>query len=166
MHSLEENISNDLGPNGAPASDEFRVCDESSANWVVRKVVEARAYAERVKRWADHEIRRAEQDEERLMYLFGSQLHAWVASEVARFGGRRKSLNLPAGRVGFKKLGMKLVIEDIQAVLQWAKTACPAAVIVKERLDKALLDDHVRRTGALPDHGVSIRPTCDLFFIR
>ena len=38
--------------------DKFRVHDEKTANWVVRKVVEARNYAKKAKEWAEREVMR------------------------------------------------------------------------------------------------------------
>src|SRR5688500_6897486 len=52
----------------------FHIHDAASANWVVRKVVEARQYAERVQAWADRELRRAKREEEFFRYRFGEQL--------------------------------------------------------------------------------------------
>src|SRR4051812_34057237 len=52
----------------------FAVTDEASANWLVRKVLEARRYAERVEAWAAAEMRRARRDEAFLLGRFGSDL--------------------------------------------------------------------------------------------
>ena len=46
-----------LRPRQVP--EKFRVADEDSANWLIKKIVEARQYAARVKAWADREVRRA-----------------------------------------------------------------------------------------------------------
>jgi hypothetical protein len=43
--------------------DTFVVNDAMSANWLLRKIVEARAYAKHVKEWANGELRRAEREE-------------------------------------------------------------------------------------------------------
>src|SRR2546423_841395 len=69
----------------------FQIDSEQSANWLVRKVISARVYAERVKSWADQESRRARREEECLLYMYGRQLEAWVRAEVTKLKGRRKS---------------------------------------------------------------------------
>src|SRR4051794_98699 len=70
----------------------FSVDSIDAASWLVRKVLEARAYSVRVKSWAEHEQRRAAREEQRLMYLFGAQLCQFVEQEIAKFNGRRRSL--------------------------------------------------------------------------
>ena len=42
------------------APDTSKIKDASSANSIVRKIVEARAYAHDIKKWAEAELRRAE----------------------------------------------------------------------------------------------------------
>src|SRR3954451_20298490 len=46
-------------PDEPPISDQFRVHDDDSANWLIRKIIECRAYAERCADWAEREQRRA-----------------------------------------------------------------------------------------------------------
>lgn len=137
-------------------NERFVVRDGASANWVIRKVVEARAYRERVKRWAEIEIARSHRDEERLLYLFGRQLEDWARIEVERRGGRTRSLSLPAGKVGFRRRKPLLVIEDDAKVIAWAKAACPSAVMMIERLSKSALMAHVEATGELPPDGARL----------
>lgn len=150
-----------------PDPDEpFHVHDEFTANWVVRKVVEARRYRERVKVWADQEIGRSKKDEERLLYLYGRQLEAWAISAIARSGGRRRSIALPAGRVGQRKASSKLVIEDMATVVGWSKTACPEAVTIVERASTKKLLEYIRQTGEVPPAGARLDGDGDVFFIR
>lgn len=150
----------------AESSSEFRICDEKSANWLVRKVVEARAYRKRVRRWAEREIRQAAEDEKRLLFRYGTQLQAWASDEIRKLRGRRKSVGLPGGRVGYRTAGPKLVIEDVVAVVRWAKTACPEAIILEQRLDKATLNAHLLNSGEIPDHGAHLEPEREQFFIK
>ena len=67
--------------------DVFVVSDERSANWVVRKIVEARRYAMHVEAWAAGEIRRAQREEQRLLDRFGLQLEQWTAGASPREAG-------------------------------------------------------------------------------
>ena len=79
----------------------FCIDSAERANWLVRRVIEARAYGDRVRTWAAKEQKRAERDEAQLMYMFGRQLQDWVVQDLATHRGRRKSVSLPAGTVGF-----------------------------------------------------------------
>jgi hypothetical protein len=144
----------------------FQVNDEASANWVVRKVVEARAYAERVAEWAERERRRAQHEEAFFLMRYGPQLQAWCRSEIAKLKGRRKSLNLPAGCAGFRSAPAKLVIDDEAVVLTWAKAECPKAVVVTEKLSRTELNAHFDRTGEVPDAGAHVQDAQDNFYIR
>ena len=56
-----------LDQNSASPNSDFEINDERGANWVVRKVIEARQYAEHVEQWAAAEITRAQAEERRLL---------------------------------------------------------------------------------------------------
>ena len=60
----------------------FHVRDESGANWVLRKIVEERAYRERVARWCEAETLRSERREQFLMHRFGGELEEWLAGKM------------------------------------------------------------------------------------
>ncbi len=75
----------------------FTIEDEQSANWLIKKIISARNYADHVQSWANREIARATREEQTLLYLFGAQLEGWARIEIEKFNGRRKSISLPAG---------------------------------------------------------------------
>jgi hypothetical protein len=137
----------------APSSDNlpFTVKDEKSANLVIKKIIAARAYGERVKRWAEDEQRRAEREEERLLFLFGRQLETWAKTEIEAFKGKGKSINLPAGKLSFRKVKASLFIDDEHLVLTWAKSSCPSAVVMSEKLSKSELNAFFDATGEIPN---------------
>src|SRR5688572_33032791 len=62
----------------ADGREPFAVRDAATANWLVRKVKELRAYAAHVKVWAERELRVARRDEKFLLARYGPQLQAWV----------------------------------------------------------------------------------------
>ena len=119
------------------------------ANWLVRKILDCRAYWIRAKAFAEREQRRAAREERTLMWLFGRQLEAWAAQEISASGGRAKSIQLPAGILGFRLVGPRLVIDDEAVVTAWAKQHLPHAVVTSERLVKAVLDDAMENTGLI-----------------
>ena len=144
----------------------FSVADEQSANWLIRRMLESRAYAARVKAWAEQEAARAAREERTLVFLFGRQLEAWAKVEIEKLNGRRKSLALPAGTVGFRTVSPGLQVEDEQAVLEWARDNCPAAVTVVEKLSRSLVRQHFEQTGEMPADGARIEPGGEKFFVR
>jgi phage host-nuclease inhibitor protein Gam len=159
---LELHVASPKGP----AEPAFCVKDADSANWVVRRIVEARAYRDRVRAWAEREVRRSERDEQRLLYLFGRQLQDWTSRELAAGRKGRRSVNLPGGTVGFRQAGPSVTIDDAAAVLEWARRHLPAAIVVREHLSRSAIVRHVRQTGELPDQGVRVEPGQDAFYIR
>ena len=144
----------------------FVVVDDDSANWVIRKILEARAYARHCQDWCDREQSRARRDEEFFFFRFGKQLETFARQKIAELSGRRKSINFPAGTLGFRHEGAKLVIEDEAAVIEWAKIHLPKAVEVAERLSKSDLNHHLEMTGEVPNVGAHIEAPKDKFYIR
>lgn len=168
---------------------EFKVRDEGSANWLVRKVVDARSYAKRVQTWAALEIRRSENDEHFLMHRYGAQLEAWAREQLGAGGNRRRSIALPGGTVGFRSIAMRLsivdetllmgwcavnlpntVVAEVSAVgceaarlREWVRQNCPSAAITMGVV-KSLVDDHFRQSGECPIGTECV--TGEKFFIR
>jgi hypothetical protein len=104
---------------------QFAIVDEQSANWLIRKNTAARQYAGQVAEWAEQEKRRAAREEQCLMYLFGRQIELWAKSEIERKKGKRKSLALPAGVIGFRSISPTLQVDDEKLVIDWARSSCP-----------------------------------------
>ena len=50
------------------------------------------------------------------MFLFGRQLEHWAKDAIVKLNGKRKSLALPAGTVGFRGVAAKMVIDDQKEV--------------------------------------------------
>lgn len=144
---------------------QFRVHDRKTANWVVRKVVEARQYIRSVEAWAQAEKRRARREEDFFLRRFQAELHAWVIAELADRGGKLRSLHLPAGRVGIRRRGPKIEIANQAAVLTWAAEHCPDAIKRSESVLKTPLAEHFESTGELPD-GAVLHDAADVFFIQ
>jgi len=144
----------------------FTVRDAQSANWVVRKIVEARAYAEHCELWAEHEKMRARREEDFLLLRFGGELRDYARAAIAEQGGRRKSVALPAGTIGFRNAGAKLVIEDEEAVLRWARKTQPNLVVIQESISKSGLIQYFEETGEIPPGGVRVDPEKETFYIK
>ena len=144
----------------------FSVRDDETANWLVRRIVAARAYAERCEAFAARERRRAAQEEAFLLGKFGAQLREYATRKLIEQGGRRKSVNFPAGTVGYRTQPEKIVVDDEAAVITWAREHNPTLVSTIEKLKKAELNDYVKKTGEVPALGVHIESAHDEFYIR
>lgn len=145
---------------------DFCIDSEERANWLIRKIVAARSYSEHVQAWCEQEQRRAAREEQTLLFLFGRQIEMWAKSEIAKLKGKRKSLNLPAGCIGFRSVSPRLIVDDEGAVLRWAKIHLPDAVVITEKLAKSVINEHAEKEGVIPDEGVHLEPASEKFFIR
>lgn len=143
----------------------FTVNSPETAAWLVRRIVAARKYAEKVKLWAELELRRAAREEQRLSFLYGAQLRDWAEAEVRKLRGRRQSIVLPGGVVGFRSVPIRLAVKDETLAMRWARRSCPAAVVVSERLVKTPLNEHFAKTGEVPE-GVEVIPPHVDFYVR
>ena len=143
----------------------FTVKDEASADWLVRKLVEAEAHVRRVKEQADREVRRTEREREFLLHRFGPDLRRWTERQLEQHKGRRKSVLLLSGTVGFRSIGSKLVVDDEASLLAWAKRTCKSAVIVVERIGKTVINEHFHTTGEVP-RGTHVEPEQQRFYVK
>jgi hypothetical protein len=148
-----------------PVPETFHVHDQATANWVIRKIVEARQYAERVEDWAERELRRAKREEEFFMFRFGAQLEQWARAQIAVTHPHRNSVALPAGKIGFRLQPLRLQIRDDRALLAWCKRHAPAAVVTSERILKTAIMPHFTATGECPDGATVVGGACS-FYVR
>ena len=58
-----------------------------------------------------------------------------------------------------------MIVQDESVVLRWARSACPSAIVIAERLLKTPISEHVQKTGEVPE-GIEIIPSREEFFVR
>ncbi len=145
----------------SPDKQQFVIRDAGDASWVVRKIVEARARQQRIKDWAQAELKAAQREEKFFLERFGDELEAWTAEN----NGGKKTLRLPDGTLGFRQKRAIIQIQDEDRVLDWCRDHLPEAVKISEYILKTPLNEHLKETGELP-------PGCDLdaggdeFYVR
>jgi len=144
----------------------FTVHDDATANWLIKKIVECRNYAKRCDDWCAREKNRARRDEEFFLFKYGPQLREYARQKITERNNRCKSVNLPAGTVGFRRENAKLVVDDDDLVLAWAKEHAPELVTIVEKVSKSALNEHVESTGEMPDRGAHMEPECERFFVK
>lgn len=157
-NAVDPSVAHDLAP-----PDTFSVHDSASANWLVRKIAEARAYAKHVKTWADAEVRRAEREEEFFLHHYGHQLEAWARDQIDT--KRRKSLKLPAGTVGYRTVPPKLDVTDERKLIGWCRKSLPEALRVETHVVRSLVKEHLEQTGEVPD-GAAVAVGGERFYVR
>jgi hypothetical protein len=104
----------------------FAVTDFKSASWVVNRIKACRDYIDDVRKWAKAEERKASEAEAFYLRNYGEQLKQ-LAQDTLQ-GVNRKYLDLPGARVQLRKQPAKLVVEEEQAVFEWAQENCRDAI--------------------------------------
>jgi Bacteriophage Mu Gam like protein len=157
----------DDGKDGVPVAvdDTFHVRDHQSANWVLKKIIGEREYRARCVAWFEAETRRSEHREQFLMRRFGVELEEWTRQQLAGRHGKRRSVHLPAGILGFRTAPAKLVIVDEPKLLAWCRQHLPGAVKVVQHILKREVQNHIKGNGEIPD-GAELTGAGDKFFIK
>lgn len=144
----------------------FAITDERTANWVVRKINEARKYAEECAAWAKSEAARSKRVEDFFVSRFGESLKEIVAEQLGLDQNRgKKSLKLPAGTVGFRHSKANVVVSDKQALLDWCRESLPTAILYSESVRKEEVNSYFFEHGVLPP-GCELEPEGDKFFVK
>ena len=121
---------------------EFRIDSDERAEWLLRKVADCQARAARAKAWAEREVEQAEAEEARLLARFSAELEEYSKVRLANGKGKKKSFDLPSGRLGFRTNAAHLKVIDDAKALAWAKINAPSAVVTvpaTEKLSRAEL---------------------------
>lgn len=185
-------VIGDDGEDSVPVlvPERFVINDAQKASWAVRKILEARTYAARVRQWSERELSRAENDEQWLLRRFGAELEAWLRGELECGGCRRRSINLPGGLLGLRAQPARLQVVDEQILLAWCRAQLPEALKAtveargtqavellkwqREHADECRVQEHVLReplarhltqSGEVPD-GAVVRPAADQLYVR
>ena len=158
-------IETEANDDALELNERFHVLDEGSANWVLRKIAECRAYRDRVARWAQAETLRAERQEAFLRRRFGNELEAWAREQIGKQHGRRRSIALPAGVLGFRREPIKLLVVDEGVLVGWCRTHLPAAIRTTESLLRSEIQAHIKTTGECPV-GAELGGGAERFYIR
>jgi hypothetical protein len=148
----------DASPTAAEA---FCPDTADKADWVLCKIADARAKAARIRENMELMAREADRDAEGLEWRFGPALQTFLRAELA--GGKKKSLRLPNGVLGYRTKPAGVSVTDPAAALAWARENLPGAVL--EALDKKALAETLLATGeALPF--ATLNAAEETFYIR
>lgn len=105
---------------------EFHVTDESSADWVLRKIAEARAGRKRVEAQLAAKVEAYRREEEYFTMRYQNELRIFAFVELD--GKKTKTLKLAEGSLSFRVTPPKLVVRDESLALAWATINAPNAI--------------------------------------
>lgn len=131
------------------------------ADWLLGKIADARARAARVRENAEKIARAHDAEADGLEFRFGPALQAFTQKELA--GGRRKSLRLLNGVLGYRTRPAAVSFTNPVAALEYARQNVPAAVV--ESLDKKALSAALLDTGEAVD-GAFCQPEEETLYIK
>ena len=133
----------------------FHICDENSANWLLRKLGNIEAEKARIHAQAETLLQQLDGDRKALEGLYLQQLETYARQTLSDKGNKRRSLTLLQGTCGFRIVKGGLRLTDEAAALVYAQEMATDAVKVKvvERLDttryRELAQFHLITTGEL-----------------
>ncbi len=147
----------------APAADPcaFVPTDAAGCDWVLGKLADARARAARIRENAELMARAEERKAEALEWKYGGALQTFLRAEIA--GGKKKSVRLYNGVLGYRTKPAAAVVTDPAAALAWAQEFLPAAVTLT--LDKKVLAETLLTSGESVDFA-RLNPAEEAFYIK
>ena len=146
-------------PAESPAA--FVPTDAAGVDWVLGKIAGRRAAAARIRENAEKMARAEEREAEALEWKFGGDLQRFLATETD--GGKRKSVRLYHGVLGYRTKPAGVCVTDPGAALSWARENLPAAVT--EALDKKALTAALLGTGEVLSFA-ALQPAEEVFYIK
>lgn len=148
----------DEAPTNEPG---FTPDTKEKADWVLSKIADAKGRAARIREHAETMAKQAEAEATFFEWKYGAALQDFARKELA--GGRRKSLTLYHGVIGFKSKPAGCQIGDSKAALVWAKEFLPGAVI--ETFDRKAVTKALMETGEAVDFAAFTLGE-EVFFIK
>lgn len=102
------------------------IVSEADASRVLDKLLTARERADRLVAQAEVRKRQAEAEAARVERWALPALEAWLEANPPK--GKRRSRDLEAGRLGWRKAGGGVVVDDEEAAIEWCDEHAPEAV--------------------------------------
>ncbi len=149
----------------------FLVDSAEKAEWALSKIArsehriqELAALAEAAKARIDARLEEITKADRATVARLGDMIRPWASVEVAQ-NGKRKSIQLLNGTVGFRQSPASLVVTDEAAAVAWLEANGGAFVRVKKSVDKLGLKKAIEEGGPLPD-GVELPPAEVNFYVE
>ena len=113
----------------------FGITDEKSANWYLRKLATMDTEKIRVKAQTEKMLSDLDADTAGLKFLYEGELQEFVRQELARKGGKKKTLHLIQGTCSFRSVPASVKVSDTNAALAYAKANGLPCIVLSERVD-------------------------------
>ncbi len=113
----------------------FEIRDAGSANWYLRKMRNLQTEKATIQAQTAAMLKAVDAQMERLRYLYEAQLQTWVQQELARRGGRSKTLALHQGTVAFRTVPETLRVLSAREAVEYARAQGWDVIKTVETLD-------------------------------
>jgi len=147
-------------PEGTTEAAPFVPDTADKVDWVLGRIADARARAARIRENAELMARDADRQAEGLEWQFGPALQAFAREQLT---GKKKSLRLFHGVIGYRTKPAGVTVGDEGAAIVWAKQNLPLAVT--ERVDKKALAEALLSTGESVDFA-AFTAAEEVFYIK
>ena len=143
--------------------DRFGITNEKDATWAAGKIAAAQNEIERRRAQCAEYVADAEANLERMRYLFETPLRGYAEGVLG--DGKKRSLKLPSGTIGFRSIRPKLEIADEAEVIAWADAIGNECARTVRIVQKTALNEHWEKSGEVPP-GCSVVPAEDRFYVK
>ena len=114
----------------------------------------------------DAMARDAKKPKDGLLWKFGKMIEDYARTNLPK---GKKTWTCPFMSVAFKTAPARPVVTDKDLALEWAKTECPSAVVVKEEFQISKIGskkDDIMALGGIPKHGIEVVPESESVTIK
>lgn len=147
----------------------FVIDSEDRAAWAVNKLLGYDEEAERVALQAQRMIDDIKKKRASFLGRFEEELRAWLSKELNGRKGKKRSVDLLTGRIGFRRKPGGFRVKQEEAVLAWAleQKGGKEAGLFKEVpvLSRTAVKEHHEATGEIPP-GCEITEDSDTFYVK
>jgi phage host-nuclease inhibitor protein Gam len=148
---VQAEVEAHLGGRPAPEREPWKITSIGAADWAMRQLGIAQRtageYADQVAMWTEAAARVRS-----AAAWFDARLKEWAIAERTE---QRKSFPLAHGTVSTRKVGASITVVDEDAVIGWARTACPDAIRTVESIIVAPL----KAAASIVEHVVAFNAT-------
>jgi phage host-nuclease inhibitor protein Gam len=153
----------------------WRISSLGELDWVLERLADIERQEEEALRLEREAIDRIEVrmakvherlERDRLFFEAQATLYAEEHKAALLGKGKRKSRDLPHGRIAWRSRAGRLVVEDEDTLLTWALAQAPQLVRFRSALDRVALAALVKETPAIIPPGTRWEPEQDTMHIE
>lgn len=141
----------------------------SLAIWYMKKLTEMESVEAMIRQQSQTMLKQIETRRKALQWRWGNEFKAIIDSKLNSQGGKKKSIDLPTGRAGYRAKQASAKVFDEKVVVRWAEINCPEALEKRVARTTPIVEwieqNPDEETGEIkPVPGVQYTPSVDSFY--